>query len=640
LGLDAVICVRVDALDEPTRKLLELLVIAGGPVSKHVLGLASGHPLDEVERQLRSLEGERFSRACPDASLVDAFHDRVREAVLHRIAHDGLAEHHQHLAEAYEQTSPLETARLAVHWAGAGDKSRAFRYARAAADQSLEGLAFALAADLYSLALDLAAEGDEIQELRLRRAHALVQAWRPLDAAQAFMTAAESMAGEERRTARLRAVEQLLIGGDLDRGLAELTGALGERGISTPRGLPSRLLSALVARATVKLVAHVPKSIFVRARGRPEDIDALLGAVQALAMVDALLALGYHARAFMMVLRIDDPERLVQALAQESMIQAGTGSFSKAAQCIAEIDRHLTHDPSPAKLVWRTAAEFNVLAQRGRWREALELGEQNYSERRDRNAWVVVSRDVHMALCEYNLGRFLELSECCERARRAAHERDHRFLALAFGVSVVPLVHLLRDEVDQARAVVDEIGQRIWRGGSGGYFHALHAVSALFVELYASEPRDAHEPNKLAPFAATLAKRTHYGRVYLRYLDASLALRAMRTSGQTSFGLTRRVRAAIRNLGRDPVPWAKPYAELLAAGLAHLEQRRETCVGALTSARAGFARFGSEHMVDIVDRARLLCESPERAGEAEARLRVRGVVRPERFAAMLAPAFG
>ena len=35
-----------------------------------------------------------------------------------------------------------------------------------------------------------------------------------------------------------------------------------------------------------------------------------------------------------------------------------------------------------------------------------------------------------------------------------------------------------------------------------------------------------------------------------------------------------------------------------------------------------------------------LGEAPDRVGEAEARLRARGVVCPDRFAAMLAPAFG
>jgi hypothetical protein len=639
-GLDAVIRARVRALEEPTRGLLELLVVAGGPVSKRALGLSSGHPPEALERELRILEGEQFSRACLDTSLIDVFHDRVREAVLHQLAIETLTEHHERWAKAYEQSSPLDTARLAVHWAGAGDKSRAFRHARAAANQALDGLAFAHAAELYALALrlDFPADRNELQELRVRLAHALVQAWRPLEAADAFVKAAASAEGKESRSLRIRAVEQLLLGGDLDRGLAELASALRQRGMSTPRSLPARLLAAFLARAKLYVVQHVPSSIFTQRRRFPEDIDALLGAVQALAMLDALLALGYHAQALVMVLRIDDPQRLVQALAQESMIQAGTGSFSKAAQRIDEIEHHLARNPSPANQVWRNAARFNFLVQLGRWHEALAMVELNAPARRERNAWVLVSRELHMALCEYNLGRFLELSERCERARRDASQRDHRFLELAFGVSVFPFVHLLRDEVDEARALVDEIGKRIWRGGGGGYFHALHAVSALLVELY-DQAHGAHEPRQLAPFAAALAKRTHYGRVYLLYLDGSSALRAMRTSGKTSFSLKRRVRAAIRNLRRDPVPWAEPYGVVLSASLAHLERRHRACLDLLRSARAGFARFGSAHMVDIVDRACLLCEAPERAREAEARLRVRGVVRPARFAAMLAPAF-
>jgi hypothetical protein len=243
-----------------------------------------------------------------------------------------------------------------------------------------------------------------------------------------------------------------------------------------------------------------------------------------------------------------------------------------------------------------------------------------------------------MTHCEYNLGRLVEVAERCERARREASRRNDCFLELALGVSFCPLVHLMRDEVEQARLLVSDMGERVWHGGGGGYFHALHSVSALFVELY--DRRERRDTEKLPPFASALARRSHYGRVYLRYLDANLALAALRDFGKSAFGLKRRVRSSIRRLRRDPVPWAEAYAELLSAELAHLEGLRDTCLQRLAKARAAFVHFGSEHMVDVVDRAQLLCQEPDRVGEAEARLRVRGVVRPDRFAAMLAPAFG
>jgi hypothetical protein len=126
----------------------------------------------------------------------------------------------------------------------------------------------------------------------------------------------------------------------------------------------------------------------------------------------------------------------------------------------------------------------------------------------------------------------------------------------------------------------------------------------------------------------------------MRYLRASAALGALRTASPSSSYGALRIRAAIRGLRRDQVPWAAPYAELLAASLSHLARNYEECSRRLALARDGFVRFGSYHMVDIVDRARLLSEAPDRVHEAEARLRARGVARPDRFAAMLAPAFG
>ena len=636
LGLDDVIRFRAQALEEPSRRLLEVIAVASAPVPKRVLALASGLPPEELERELRILEGEYFTRASADASSIEAFHDRVRESVVQHLPPETLAVRHRSLAEAYEQTSPLAPARLAVHWAGAGEGSRAFRYARTAGDQAVEGLAFAQAAELYALALDVAAESDEHHGLRVKRAHALVHAWRPLEAARAFMSAASSAGREERRGLRMRAVEQLLIGGDIDSGLVELAGALGERGISTPRTLPGRLLNALVARARLRF-HRGPWSFLASAQGTPEDIDALLGAGQALAMLDVLVALGYHAQASMMALRSGDPVHLVRALSLESTIQAGSASFSEAARLIEQVDELLLRTPSPMARLWRGGARLVLAVQLGEWSEGLDLGERAATDPAPRTAWMHAARELYVAHCEYNLGRFLELAERWDHARREASRRNDRFFEIALGISFGPIVHLMRDEVDQARSLVDDMGKRVWHGGVG-YFHALHSVSALFVELY--DRRDTHRLGKLPPFASALARRSHYGRVYLRYLDANLALAALRESGRSSLSLKRRVGAAIRSLRRDPVPWAGGYAELLSAELAHLEGQHDACLQRLAGARATFVRFGSEHMVDVVDRARLLCEAPDRAGEAEARLKGRGVVRPDRFAAMLAPAFG
>jgi hypothetical protein len=378
--------------------------------------------------------------------------------------------------------------------------------------------------------------------------------------------------------------------------------------------------------------------LLASAQGTPEDVDALLGAAQSLAMLDALVALGYHAQALMLALKSDDPERLVRALSLESTIQAGSASFTQAERLIERADQLLSRTPSPMARLWRGGARLVLSVQLGQWREALEIGEQAAADPAPRTAWMHAARELYVAHCEYNLGRFVELAERCDRARREASRRNDRFLELALGVSFCPLVHLMRDEVEQARSLVSDMGERVWHGGGGGYFHALHSVSSLFVELY--DWHEARPVGRLPPFASALARRSHYGRVYLRYLDANLALAALRNSGKGAFGLKRRVRSATRRLRRDPVPWAAAYAELLSAEVAHLEGRRDACLQHLATARAAFVRFGAEHMVDVIDRARLLCEEPGRVGEAEARLRVRGVVRPDRFAAMLAPAFG
>jgi hypothetical protein len=639
-GLDDVIRARFMVLHEYTQTLMELVAVAGAPVPRRVLTLAAGNSPDKVEQELHRLYRERFIRSVGSA-LIDTFHDRVREALLAGLAPAPRRERHRQLAMAYQQATPDEVAQLAVHWAGAGEAQAAYGYARTAADRAIQGFAYSHAAEFFALALSFATSSEESQQLRICRAGALRRARRPLDAAHALIEAAGFASGDERRRLRLQAVEQLLIGGELDGGLEELAVALRESGFSTPKSLPSRLVNALARRIRLRLHDTFLGKV-VRTHGNAEDVDALTSAASALSMIDGLMALGYHTQALMTALRLGDKERLARAFSVEACTEAGWGSFSEAQRLIRRADELIASTESSSTHPDRKGARLVLSVQLGRWSEALALPEfahEAVPETRELNAWQYAARELYLSHCELNLGRFLDLQERCDRVRREVAERNDHFLELALGVSFVPLVHLMRDQVEDARRVIDEMTTRIWRRSGGGYFHALLRAASMSADLYEGRHRRALQA--ISGLGGTaLIGQSHYGRVYLRYLGASAALGLIRQGAGNAALLSLRVRTAFRSLQKDQVPWARPYGDLLAAGLRHLQGQSASSARHLEQARAGFVRFGSEHMVEIVDRARSLSGHGEAAEEAESRLRIRGVVCPPRFAIMLAPAFG
>lgn len=626
LGLDT-IEQRATALDPAGGELLSLVTV-GAPLPYPVLAVACGVPVEELERQLATLEEQRLIRRTGAGAhtAADVFHDQVRHTLLAQMTGTRLTSLHRSLAEAYAIARPDAHARLARHYEGAADASRAYHHACIAASGASDDLAFAHAADLYAIAIDHAPAAER-PALLVHRADALALAWHPLEAARAYSEAASNARVADARVLRMRAVEQSLLGGDLELGLAELTRALRAAGIRTPRRAWSALTTALLRRLRLRL----PRVRVLDRSPDPADIDLLWSAALALAMIDALLALGYHSRSLHLADVLADPVRLARSMSLEACIQAGSASLAEAERLIARADQ-LAGDHPVGRLHSR-AAKIVLAVQRGHWREGLALAADD--DRAHHTPWHSAARELYQAHCEYNLGLFVELGARCDRASHDVRRRNDRFLELAMNVSFAPVVQLVRDDAAGARDAIARGEELLWRGGRGGYFHALAAVASLFTDLY-DEAYDRAAAWR-GPGSASLARRSHYGRVYLEFLGASVALGALCTGG-ASRRLDARVAKAVRRLERDPIPWASPYAHLLAAQRAHLAGRAGERDRRLPAAREQFAALRCAHMVDVVDRAVAIAAGVDPRA-AETRLRERGMVRPDRFAQMLAPSF-
>jgi tetratricopeptide (TPR) repeat protein len=154
-SLNDVIRARLSRLSESTRRLLEVVAVAGQPVDLHLAKRAArissgGHT--EIH-QLRAAHLVR-TRKTEGAEQVEAYHDRIREVAEASLDPELLKQHHHQLATQWEASIQAAPRVLAIHFRGAGIHDKALQYAAEAAQQAEAALAFGGAIEFYRFALE------------------------------------------------------------------------------------------------------------------------------------------------------------------------------------------------------------------------------------------------------------------------------------------------------------------------------------------------------------------------------------------------------------------------------------------------------------------------------------------------------
>src|SRR5262249_18263191 len=153
---------------------------------------------------------------------------------------------HKRLARGLTTSGSPDPEILAVHHRGAGETEAACEYYIKAAGQAALALAFDHAARLYRIAIELR-QGTPTQTGLLGRklGDALANAGRGSEAAQVYLTAAETASAAETLELKRLASTQLLLSGHIDDGLALLHTLLGPLGLSMPGTTRQARLSLL-----------------------------------------------------------------------------------------------------------------------------------------------------------------------------------------------------------------------------------------------------------------------------------------------------------------------------------------------------------------------------------------------------------
>ncbi len=354
IRLDEAILARIAELPEEARAIVEALAVAGEPLPVEVLRDIVELPPATVQRQTALLRlGNLVRSGYPDGGL-EPFHDRVREAILEALGAERRLAWHRRIARAIEG-SPLARARpelLLRHLEIAGELARATSVAIAAARRAVAAGAFEQAASLFSLAL----RGGRLDETAARacqieNGHALANAGRGHESAGAFLAAAAGADPATSLDCHRLAAEQLLMIGDIERGLQILRELLAQVGVTMPMTQKRALASVLWARLKLRLrglrwkerrASQIDPETLLR-------LDVLKAASHSLALVDNVRAADFNARWLLLALEVGESTRCAFALLTETVYQSSQGGVSRARMLVGTV-RELVADSADPRL--------------------------------------------------------------------------------------------------------------------------------------------------------------------------------------------------------------------------------------------------------------------------------------------------
>lgn len=598
--LDAVVDARLGRIGTAARRLVETAAIAGRPLEPALLGRAAGVDADRdtitalceqrLLRPVRSTDGER---------LVP-FHERIRASVLQRLSPESVADGHLRIAHAIEAAGGDEAEALAEHFRLAGAKWRASHYAAKAALRAQEALAFERAAGLFRTAIELAPpNAPELAGLQVQLGDTLSAAGRGVEAAQAYMAAAQGVGNNDRLELHRRAAQQLLSSGHVDDGLAVYEGVLRTMGESLPGSPRTAFAQLLFRRAQLRLrgldfveraEADVPADDLAR-------IDTLWALAAGMSMVNNIVGSDLNTRHALLALRAGEPYRVARALAVEAGFVSLGGSATRARydQIMGRLEPIVrrvqnSHTLGLFEAIRAYGAYFN-----GRWnlaRQHFAESERIFRERCAGVSWELANVRV---LWIGSLAAAGAAREICERLPVLLEEADRRgdLLALTnLRVGHASLAWAVHDDAAAGRKDVRDALKR-WSQREFLLQHYYAMASLSWLDVYGGDVGSAHErvEKRWPELERSQLLRIQRVRIEALHLRGALAAAALGTTAR-SLDLSRQAERCARKLEDERIAWAEPLAWAIRATLASAQGGSEEAEMQLRRAVAGFEASG------------------------------------------------
>jgi serine/threonine protein kinase len=641
--LDDAIRARAAAVDPRARDVLGLVVVAGGRVDREILLSACELDPLTLARALTGLERARLIRH--DGAIVEAFHNRVTEAVTAGLDTEQRRATHARLAGAYERVASTDRLVLARHLHEAGDVERAARTAILAASDAERGLAFDRAAELYRLALDWGSADAGLGE---KLAGALVLAGRSVEAADAYVAASEASAD---RTAKMGlrglAATQYARAAQFDRGMAMASEVLAHFGVTLPRSPLSALLRAVWGRLVLRL-----RGLRIEVR-RPDSLPIdrlrrvdLLNELTIMATgADTLIGTWFSTRALIEALRLGEPSRLARSLGFEAAWLSGsaggtTERVERLKRLVAEMDAQI--EPRTA---WPAATVAIVDFNAARFPSALEKMREARAifAAQPGTRFEVAMVDAFQALTLHFMGRIGELRALGAASLKVAADEGDRYHGAFYRVGAPNAAGWLAPDQPDRAAEEARIGLASWSRTQFDMIAFFAFIARTEIALYRGAADEAWSEIERSwkPLRGAMVLFVPFLHAWTFDLRgrAALARASADTSRRTAL-VAEALRAA-RALEAKGAPTGAERARLLRAGVAALRGDAEKEKRELEAAIPGFEALSMGLQANVA-RRRLGVLRGGDAGKtlvssADEWMRAQQIARPDRWSRMLAP---
>ena len=641
--IDRVIGERITGLDAAARRLLDVIAVAALPTPRRIAAAAAELDFDDELRQLRALRAAGLVRTegSGDDETVEAYHERIRGAVTGELSPAQLSARHRALAVAYESGLGSAPDRLARHWLAAGDVERACAHALRAGRAAEAELDFTGAAVLYRLVLEHGSlRAAERVDLLAAIGEALACTGQPHEASTAFLEAADLAGPVDGLRLRSRAAGELLRGGYLTQGIAEIEQVLHALGMKLAPSPGRALLNLLRIRLRLRLrgFAFKPRPAAEIAPIERVRLDACYAVGIGLAMVDHLRGAEYNTRGLLLALDVGDSDRLSRALFLEIGARASHGDRATA-QRLIDMTRALAA-PLSEGYAQVSGAAIAAWADND-WPTAVEKLDSAMAVFRDQGRGAGWEHDTCQIYRIYSLvwlGEIAEVRRSLPLYLHEARRRGDRY-ALANLRSRNNLVWLCNDDPDGAIADLDE-ALAGWPRPEGTYH--IQSYYALIARVDAALYRGrAVEAARLLEDDLPQLRRAHLMRLGTVHREVTTARvrTALALSARGDSDAAAVAEKQIRELTRSTQPIAPGLAHLFRGALADLYGRREQAITELDRAAAELeARRCMLYAAAARWRLAEVRGTPEGVGAAFDDLHGRGIRNPERLVRLLVPA--
>ncbi|WP_422931466.1 serine/threonine-protein kinase PknK [Singulisphaera sp. PoT] len=650
LALDEVLWSRVLRLPIEARKLLAVVAVLGGTIRADLAWQCLNEPGDEraALSLLRTGRLIRVSGRSSDVDQLEAYHDRVREAVVAHLSPIEKKECHGRLATVLEAAGEGDHEVLGVNYREAGDLKRAGVHFGRAADEAVEALAFERASTLYRTALELGPESpQEAQRLRVSLAESLANAGRGADAAQEYLKSCEGASRSGGLELRRRAAMQHLISGHIDRGLETMRDVLASVGMTLPTSARRAMISMLWHRTRLAMqglrfrprtVDEIPAAVLTK-------VDVCWSAAIGLSNVDWIRGADFHARCLLLTLQAGEPSRVARSFSLEAAqtATAGVTAHKKTAKLLNTASTLAENSGQPYAIGMALLAEGVSSYLECRWTAALaacDRAEVYFREHCTGVSWELDTIHAYALWALSHQGHWAELARRFPLLINEARERGDLYAVMNLSTYIRTVVMLGADEPKTAREEAEKIEEQ-WSHDGNHVQHNDFIWSLIQVDLYSGDGAGAWErlSNYWPDLARSLLLRVQFIRVAMVGIRARCALAAHRNDPK----LVRSAEKDAARLERERLPWADAQALMIRATLAEISGRRSEAKAKLEQAASRFRDCDMFLCASVAER-RLgeIQGGPEGAAlvrKSDEWLTGQGVVNPSRVADLFAPGF-